>query len=321
MSHTSLAWLPRRLVIVALLLLLVSSLIFAATQALPGDVALMILGKDAMPEQIRALRTELKLDRPLLEQYVGWLSSLARGDLGQSYAARIPVADLIGPRIVNSFALVSISMLVSIPLAVVFGVWSAHQRDGVLDHVLTWLSLLTNALPEFVLGVLLVVVFSTNVFHLLPAISMISVTRPLYEQWPVLVLPCATLVLLQATYLYRLIRGSVIDVLLTDYIEFAHLRGLSMRRVLFRHALPNAVAPAIQAAATVFAVSVGGVVTVEYVFSYPGIGSALVDAVGNRDIAVVQSIVLLIAATFFLANMFADIVGALLTPPGRGAAA
>lgn len=319
MSRPTFLWLARRLAAVAAMLVLVSALIFAATQALPGDVALMILGKDATPAQIAALRSELRLDLPLPAQYVGWLSSMASGDLGHSYAARVPVVDLIRPRVVNSFALVAISMLFSIPIAVLFGVWSAHKRDGVLDHLLTWLSLLTNALPEFVLGVLLVVVFSTNIFHVLPAISMISVTRPLLEQIPALVLPCATLVLLQSTYLYRLIRGSVIDVLATDYVQFAEIRGLGTTRILFRHALPNAVVPAIQAAATVFAVSVGGVVTIEYVFSYPGIGSALVDAVGNRDLAVVQSIVLLIASTFFLANMFADILGVMLTPPARGA--
>jgi peptide/nickel transport system permease protein len=127
-----------------------------------------------------------------------------------------------------------------------------------------------------------------------------------------------TLFLLQTTYLYRLVRGSVIDVLATDYIQFAELKGLSAQRILFRHALPNAALPAIQAAATVFAFSVGGVVMIEYVYGFPGVGTALTDAVGNRDLAVVQFVVLLIATTFFLSNMVADIFAALLTPPGRG---
>lgn len=312
-------WATRRLVVGLLMLLIVSALIFAATQALPGDIAIMILGKDATPEQLATVRSQLRLDQPLIVQYGVWLANTLVGDFGQSIAARLPVSQLIGPRIVNSFTLVIISMAFAIPVSVVCGLVAAFHKDGVFDRGLLGFSLGVNALPEFVLGLLLVVVFSTNVLHILPAVSILSPNKSILAQAPALVLPVLTLFLLQTTYLYRLVRGSVIDVLASDYIQFAELKGLSARRILFRHALPNAAVPAIQAAATVFAFSVGGVVVIEYVFGFPGIGTALTDAVGNRDIAVVQFIVLLIAATFFVANMIADVFAAFLTPPGRGA--
>ncbi|SDR63401.1 peptide/nickel transport system permease protein [Rhizobiales bacterium GAS113] len=311
-------WAARRVGIGLLMLLIVSGLIFAATQALPGDIATMILGKDASAEQIAVLRTQLRLDQPLIVQYGSWLAGIPFGDFGQSIAAKLPVSRLIGPRIVNSFTLVAISMSMALPTSVILGLLAASYKDRWLDRLLLGTSLAVNSLPEFVLALLLVVIFSTNVFHILPAVSILSPEKSILYQTQAVMLPVATLFLLQTTYLYRLVRASVIDVLATDYIQFAELRGLSTRRILFRHALPNAAVPAIQAAATVFAFSVGGVVVIEYAFGFPGIGTALTDAVGNRDIAVVQFIVLLIAVTFFLANMVADIVAAVLTPPGRG---
>lgn len=317
-TRTKCIWLVRRIALSVALLFIVSVLIFAATQALPGDVAVMILGREATPDQIALLRSQLHLDQPLVFQFVDWLTGVLVGDFGDSIAARMPVADLIGPRGVISFTIVAASMALSIPLSVVLGISTAYYKDSLFDRCVLGISLAINALPEFVLGVLLVVLLATSVFHLLPAVSLLSPSLPLYDQIDALVLPVTTLVLLQSTYLYRLIRGSMIDVLATDYIQFAELKGLSTKRILFRHALPNAAVPAIQAAATVFAYSVGGVVVIEFVFGLPGIGTALTDAVGNRDIPVVQFIVLLIASTFFMANIVADVATAALTPPRRG---
>lgn len=310
------AWLLRRVAITLVLLVVVSMLVFAATQALPGDIAVMVLGKDATPEQIATLRTQLRLDQPLVAQYGAWIAGYFQGDFGWSVAARMPVAELIAPRVVNSFTLVVISMALTLPIAITLGLAAAYWKDTLFDRVLLGASLAVNAMPEFVIGILLVVVFATNILHLLPAVSILSPSQPLRAQLPALVLPVLTLFLLQTTYLYRLVRGSVIDVLASDYVQFAELKGLSARRILFRHAPPNAAVPAIQAAAIIFAFSVGGVVVIEYVFGFPGIGTALTDAVGNRDIAVVQFVVLLIAATFFIANIIADVAAMALTPPG-----
>ena len=179
-------------------------------------------------------------------------------------------------------------------------------------------SIMVNALPEFVLGLFLVLLLSTSVFHVFPAVSLLSPGKPIWTQTDRLAMPVITLILLQVTYLYRLVRGTVIDVLQTEYVQFAALKGMSPRRILFRHVLPNALVPAIQAAGTIFAFSVGGVVVIEYVFGFPGLGTALADAVGMRDIPVVQAAVLVISVTFFVVNIITDIVSFMLTPPGRG---
>ncbi len=314
-----LAWIARRVLLGMLTLLIVSMLIFAATQALPGDVAQMMLGKDATPEQLALVRSQMGLDQPVIVQYLNWLAGVLQGDFGTSVASQRPVMDLIGPRIANSFTLVWISMALAIPASAVLGTVTAYLKDSAFDKACMGLSLAVNAVPEFVLALLLVVLLSTNIFHLLPAVSILSPDLAAWRQPQALVLPVVTLFLLQSTYLYRLVRGSMLDVLSMDYIQFAELKGLPSRRILLRHALPNAVVPAIQAAANVFALSVGGVVLVEYVFGFPGVGTALTDAVGNRDLPVVQAVVLTIASTFFIANMVADIAAAILTPPGRGA--
>ncbi|MEI9406417.1 ABC transporter permease [Mesorhizobium argentiipisi] len=318
MKNGKMAWLARRMAISAVLLVLVSALIFAATQALPGDVAAMILGTDATPDQVAALRTQMHLNDPIIAQYFSWLGGIFVGNFGYSHIAGLPVASFIGTRVKNTFVVVTISMLFALPFSMLLGLITALYKDRWFDRFVLAFSLSVNALPEFVLAVLLVILFSTNVLHILPALSILSPGLAITSQLPSLVLPCLTLFLLQITYLYRLIRSAVIDVLSTEYIQFAELKGLSLRRILFRHALPNAAVPALQAAATVFAVCVGGVVVIEYVFAFPGIGTALTDAVGNRDLAVVQFIVLLIATTFIVSNIVADMVTALLTPPGRG---
>jgi peptide/nickel transport system permease protein len=307
-------WLLHRLVLGAVSLLIVSFLIFSATQALPGDIARMMLGKDASADQLEVVRQQLGLNRPFFVRYGDWLSGAFAGNLGQSVAAQMPVVDLVLPRILNSFSIVIISMVMTLPVAIMLGVYSAFYRDSILDRSVFLLSLCINALPEFVLGLLLVVLLATNVFQLVPPVALISPNESLLSQWPNIVLPTLTLFLLQSSYLYRLVRAAMIDVLNADYIEFARLKGVSQRRILFRHALPNAVVPAVQAAATVFAFSVGGVVVIEYVFNFPGIGTALTDAVKFRDIEVVQFIVLLIAGTFFVANLIADVLSILLTP-------
>lgn len=298
----------------ALSLLIVSFLIFAATQALPGDIARMMLGKDASPEQLEVVRQQLGLNRPFFERYGDWLGGIMTGDLGTSVAARMPVLDLVRQRIVNSFSIVIISMAFTLPIAMILGVYSAFWRDSIFDRTVFFVSLFINALPEFVLGLLLVVLLATNVFHLVPPVALISPDRSIFQQLSNIALPTLTLFLLQSSYLYRLVRAAMIDVLGSDYIEFARIKGINQRRVLFRHALPNAVVPAVQAAATVFAFSIGGVVVIEYVFNFPGIGTALTDAVRYRDIEVVQFIVLLIAATFFVANLIADLLTIILTP-------
>ncbi|MGI8987544.1 MAG: ABC transporter permease [Nocardioidaceae bacterium] len=307
------AFIIRRLLLGVLVLVLVSILVFAATQAL-GDPARAILGRDATPASLAALRTELDLDQSVLGQYLSWAGGLLNGDLGNSLAAQQPVTELLGSRLVNSSVLVLCAAVISIPLSIAIGSWAALRREKAFDTVSSSAMLALAALPEFVVAVLLVMLFATTVLQVLPAISPIS---PGQRPWDVpegLVLPTATLVLAVAPYVARIMRASMVEVLESDYVEMARLKGLPERTVLIRHALPNAIGPVFQVIAINLAYLAGGVIMIEYVFNYSGIGSALRDAVVNHDIPVVQALAMLIAGVYVLLNLLADVATILVTP-------
>ncbi|HLL09233.1 MAG TPA: ABC transporter permease [Nocardioidaceae bacterium] len=307
------AFIVRRLLLGLVVLFFVSILVFVATQAL-GDPARAILGRDATPASIAALRAELNLDQPVVGQYLTWASGLLTGDLGNSLANQLPVADYLGPRLVNSSVLVLIAAVVSIPLSIAIGSWAALKREKTFDVVTSNLMLVLAAVPEFVVAVLLVIVFATTVLHVLPAISPIA---PGQRPWDVpegLVLPTAALVIAVAPYVARIMRASMVEVLESDYVEMARLKGLPERTVLMRHALPNAIGPVFQVIAINLAYLAGGVVVIEYVFNYSGIGSALQDAVVNHDLPVVQALAMLIAAVYVVLNLLADVATILVTP-------
>ncbi|RKT55777.1 ABC transporter permease [Saccharothrix australiensis] len=304
-------WLVRRLLLGVLVLLLVSVLLFLVTQALPGDVARIILGKDATAEQVAALRGQLGLDRSLVAQYWQWLSGVLSGNMGTSLESGEPVADVIGPRAFNSFALGVTSLALILPLAVVVGVVSAHRRDSALDKAFVAVSSLFTALPAFVVGMLLIAFFATSVLDVLPGVSDIPPGDLPWWYPAELVLPVTTLTLMGVMYLGRLVRASFIDAMNSEYVQTAVLKGLSGRRVLFRHALPNAVAASLPAAGLVAAVTITGVVVVEHVYSYPGLGSAVVGAVNSHDLPVLQASILILATAYYLFNLLADVLAAL----------
>ena len=299
-----------------LTLFLVSVVVFVATQALPGDAAKAILGKDSADTvRYEALRKELRLDRPILEQYTSWLGGVARGDLGNSLVGGgAKVTSLLGARIVNSTTLVLLAALFSIPISIVIGALSAIWRDSKFDNVVNIGNLSLAALPEFVIGIVLVLLFATTVFQWLPSVSNVDSLTPLRNQMLLFVLPVMTLVLAVIPYVSRMLRASTVEVLESEYVMMARLKGLSESRVLWHHALPNAIVPTIQVIAINIAWLAGGIVTVEYLFGFPGIGTALVDAVANRDMPVVQALVLLIAAVYVVLNLIADILTILISP-------
>jgi peptide/nickel transport system permease protein len=304
----------RRLLLGVLVLFLVSVLVFVATQAL-GDPARAILGRNATPEALAALQKELNLDSSLVGQYVSWLQGLLHGSFGNSLAAQEPVSKLLGPRLVNSSVLVLCAAVISIPLSIAIGSWAALRREKTFDNVSSNLMLVLAALPEFVVAVALVILFATTVFqNFLPAISPIP---PGQRPWDVpkeLILPVATLVIAVAPYVARIMRASMVEVLESDYVEMARLKGLPERTVLIRHALPNAIGPVFQVIAINLAYLAGGIVVIEYVFNYPGIGSALQDAVVNHDLPVVQALAMLIAGVYVVLNLLADVATILVTP-------
>jgi peptide/nickel transport system permease protein len=299
-----------------LTLWLVSVVVFAATQALPGDPARAILGKEsANVEMYQALRKQLHLDRPLYKQYLSWLGGVAQGNFGSSLAQQgTPVTTLIKGRIVNTAVLVLLAALISIPLSILIGALSAVWRDSKLDASVNLGNLMLAALPEFVIGIALVLLFAISVFKVLPAVSGVDPTRSVFSQLKLFILPAITLSLAVIPYVSRMLRASTIEVLESDYVMMARLKGLPGSTVLWRHALPNAIVPTLQVIALNLAWLAGGIVTVEYVFDFPGIGAGLVDAVANRDMPVVQALCLLIAAVYVGLNLLADIATILISP-------
>jgi peptide/nickel transport system permease protein len=298
-----------------LTLFLVSIVVFAATQALPGDTARAILGREAADKaRYEALREQLGLNRPMAAQYFSWLGGAVKGDFGDSLVAEKPVTELLARRLLNTFTLVFLAALFSIPISLLLGSITALRRDTKFDVSVTIGSLSIAALPEFVIGIILILLFATQVFNWLPAVSRVDPSLPIYQQLELFVLPAATLTLAVAPYITRILRASTIEVLESEYVMMARLKGLPERLVLNRHALPNALAPALQVTALNLAWLAGGVVVVEYLFAFPGIGSLLVDSVANRDMPMVQAICLIIAGVYVLANLTADIATILVSP-------
>ncbi len=309
----------RRIGLGLLTLWLVSLIVFAAVLALPGDAATAILGKEATPDRVAALREQLHLNDSVISQYFQWLGGLLSGDLGTSAATQEPVSDLLSARVGNSVFLVLVASLVALPLSLLIGVWTAMRRDRPVDHITSTVTLVLAALPEFVIGIALVLLFATSVSHVLPAVSILPPGTHAWEDPKVVVLPAATLVLAVTPYISRIMRGSMVEVLESEYVTMARLKGLPERTVIWRHAVPNAIVPAIQVTALQLAWMAGGVVVVEFVFQNPGIGAALVDAVALRDMPVVQTVTMLAAGIYVGLNLLADIATILVTPKLRTA--
>jgi peptide/nickel transport system permease protein len=305
----------RRVLLGILTLFLVSLIIFVATQALPSDPARAFLGRNATPESLAALREQLHLNDSASSQYVTWLKGILTGDLGHSLTGtQQPVSDVIGKRVENSAFLMLLAGLISVPLSIALGAVAARRRDGPFDHATSIVTLALAALPEFVVGIALVVFFATNVFHWLPAVSLIPPDEHPWDNMEALILPTTALVLAVCPYIARIMRASMVEVLESDYVEMARLKGLPEGKVLWRHAVPNGIAPAIQVIALNLAYLAGGIVVVEFVFAYPGIGGGFVEAVANRDFPTVQALALIIAAVYVFLNVAADVATILVSP-------
>jgi peptide/nickel transport system permease protein len=309
----------RRIGLGILTLWLVSLIVFAAVIALPGDAATAILGKEATPDRVAALREQLHLNDSTVSQYLHWLGGIFTFDLGNSAATQQPVTQLLSDRVGNSAFLVFIASVIAIPLSILLGVWMAMKRDRPVDHAGSTITLILAALPEFVIGIGLILIFATGLSHVLPAVSLLAPGQKAWEAPKNVVLPAATLIIAVVPYISRIMRGSTIEVLESEYVTMARLKGLPERQVIWRHAVPNAIVPAIQVAALQLAWMAGGVVVVEFVFQYPGIGAALVDAVGNRDMPVVQTVTMLAAVIYVALNLAADLATILVTPRLRTA--
>jgi len=298
-------------------LFIVSVIIFWATEVLPGNAAYAVLGHSATPARLHDLEVQMHLNEGIFAQYWNWLHSLFTGNLGASLANGDSVWGIVDQRLVNSAVLVFSAGIIGTVLGLVLGMYAALRKDKLFDHLFSVFALAVTALPEFVIAIILIILFSTNVWHILPAISFIPPGSYAWDDPKLLVLPVATLVIVIVPYLFRMMRAAMIEALESDYVEMARLKGVPSWRIVVVHALPNAIAPAIQVIGLNWLYLAGGIVVVEYVFDFPGIGTGLVNAVTDRDVPTVQVIVIILAAFYIVVNILTDVVALLATPRRR----
>ncbi|MBB5346701.1 ABC transporter permease [Desulfoprunum benzoelyticum] len=311
--HPVVRLLAQRIGLGLLTLWVISLLIFVGIQLLPGDLADAVLGQSATPETVAAFRHELKLDLPPHIRYLHWLSGAVEGDFGRSLANQRPVAELIGWRFGNSLFLAGVTALIAVPLAVVLGLMAALYRNTLFDKLISTSTLSVISFPEFFVAYILIALFSVQL-PFFPSIASITPDMGLGQKLYAVFLPCLTLALVVTAHMMRQTRAAIINILASAYIEMANLKGLKRMRIVVLHAFPNALSPVINVIALNLAYLVVGVVIVEVVFVYPGLGQLLVDSVAKRDIPVVQASGLIFATTYVLLNLLADILSILCNP-------
>ncbi|MBT4998895.1 MAG: ABC transporter permease [Oceanospirillaceae bacterium] len=319
--HPVLTTIIQRLGLGFLTLFVVTVIIFSSIEFLPGDFGQAVLGQAALPETVEAFRRELGLDRPPVERYFMWAGNVLTGDLGNSFSGRNSsgvdrsrdVWNLIQPRLANTLFLASMAALVAVPLSLALGITAALYRNSIYDRVVNATTLTTISFPEFFVGYILILIFATY-FKMFPSLANISDSTPLFEKIYRSTLPALALTLVIVAHMMRMTRAAIINLLASPYIEMAQLKGASKAKVILHHALPNAWAPIVNVIAFNLAYLVVGVVVVEVVFVYPGLGQLMVDAVSSRDIPVVQACALIFAGTYILLNLFADVISIITNP-------
>lgn len=303
----------RKVGLLALTILITSVIVFAITQLLPGDIARVILGREAGEAALLELREELGLNKPILVQYGRWLANFVQGNWGQSFSTQVDVFTLVIERLRNSLMLAVVILVISIPIAVALGVIAGLGEGKSVDHVISVGSLSFVGLPEFITGLLLIEIFAFRL-GLFPANSTIRVDAGFIEALPMLILPAATAALVLLAYVARLTRTGVIEELKKPYVRTAELKGLPKNTVTYRHVLRNALMPTITVIAISFGWMLSGLIVIENVFNYPGLGRLLVFAIERRDIPLVQAITLITVLVILLANLSADLVYIKLNP-------
>ncbi|MHA6232953.1 ABC transporter permease [Pseudomonas fluorescens group sp. PF-69] len=313
MNSNTLWLIGRRLGAAIMTLLIVSMVVFAITAVLPGDAAQQSLGQFATQEQVAALRLKLGLDQPGVLRYLHWLMNLLSGDMGVSVSNTMPVSELMAGRVPNTLMLAGATALVSVPVALMLGIGSAMGRGGRIDGFLSFITLTMVAVPEFLVATLAVLIFAVNLGWL----SALSYASDITSPWQFMrtyALPVMTLCCVIVAQMARMTRAAVIDQLDSPYVEMARLKGVSPVRIVLRHALPNAIGPIANAIALSLSYLLGGVVIVETIFNYPGIASLMVDAVTNRDMALVQACTMLFCTAYLVLVLIADLCSILSNP-------
>ncbi|MEM1384530.1 MAG: ABC transporter permease [Pseudomonadota bacterium] len=303
----------QRLGLGLLTLFVVSLLIFSALELLPGDLAQQILGQSATPETVAAFRRELGLDLPAWQRYIEWLGGAIQGDFGKSLANGREISELISTRLANTLFLAAYAAVIAIPLAVGLGVLAALYRNSLFDRAVNVFTLTSISTPEFFVAYILILWLAVNLGWL-PSISNISPSSTFGDMLERTLLPALTLTLVVTAHMMRMTRAAIINLLASPYIEMARLKGMTPGRIIVKHALPNALAPIINVIALNLAYLITGVVLVEVVFVYPGLGQLMVDSVSKQDITVVQACCLIFAGVYILLNLTADVLSIMTNP-------
>jgi peptide/nickel transport system permease protein len=303
----------QRLALGLLTLLIVSMIISAGVELLPGDLAEAILGQGATPETVAAFRREVGLDVSAPVRYVNWLGGILQGDFGTSLATKREISELIGVRFKNTLFLAALAAAISVPLAVTLGVLAALYRNTLYDRLVNMVTLTSISFPEFFVAYILILFLSVNA-SIFPSIANVSPDLGFWQHVYRIILPALVLTLVVVAHMMRMTRAAIINLLASPYIEMAMLKGIKRGRIITHHALPNALSPIINVIVINLAYLVVGVVVVEVVFVYPGLGQLFVDSVSKRDIPVVQASCLIFAATYILLNLTADILSIVSNP-------
>ena len=305
-----------RLSLIVVTLLAVSVAIFALIEAVPGDAASVMQGQQATPDSLRNLRAQMGLDRPPHIRYLDWIWDAMRGDLGQSAKSNASISEVMGGRLANSALLAALAFVIAVPLGLVMGVWVGTRADTPMDRFLTMGGLVTISLPEFVTGVVMILILSSTLGWL-PSSSIMMPGESIIGNPKVLVMPVLTVTGALFAYIMRMARANVIEVMESNYVRTAILKGLPMRTVVTRHVLRNALLPTITVIANNVGWMFGGLIIIENLFAYPGMGSLLIQAIDTRDIRMLQSTALVIASVYAFSNLAADLAYGALNPRVR----
>ena len=303
----------RRCFLGAVTVAIVSAIIFLGVELLPGDACTAFLERDAKGQMLENCRKDFGLDRPALTRYFEWAGNALQGDLGMSASGRKSIAELVGHRMKNSLLLAAVSLSVGVPMAIFLGVITGLWRDRPIDLFFSTAAILAMTIPEFVSATVLILIFSVWLGWL-PGIIVTSASAPASAFFPEILLPVFVFSMVMMSHILRMVRSSVIEVMAGDSIQMATLKGVPYWRIVFSHALPNALLPAINVVALTIAWLLGGVVVIEVVFNYPGLGRMMIDAISDRDLPVVQAIALIVASVYVGVNLTADILTMVANP-------
>ena len=303
----------KRILLGLITLFIVSLITFVGVEVLPGDACTTYLEREAYGAALEACYKRLGLDIPAYERYVSWAIGVIQGDFGYSLSGEMKINDVLGPRVKNSLVLASASILIGIPIALLLGIITALWRDKMPDIIISTFTIFSMTIPEFISATLLILIVAIWL-EWLPGIVIVPTGASVFELLPNIILPVIAISVIMTAHMARMVRSSVIQVMASDYVQMAILKGVPYWKMVFKHVLPNALLPAINVVALTIAWLLGGVVVTEVVFNYPGLGRLVIESISNRDLPVVQALAIILASIYVIINLIADLLTLMLNP-------